>query len=128
MQKRSAIIPSHPNKWDQSVGGHVDEGEEYETAAYRELKEELGVEGAKLQKIAYARAEEQNLGYTKKYFHTIYIGRYDGEVTIDPKEVAEVRWVSLDIAATWINERPQDFTPVIPSLFAKYRSAIEAVQ
>jgi isopentenyl-diphosphate delta-isomerase len=31
-------------KLDNSVGGHVDQGEDYKTAAYREMKEELGLE------------------------------------------------------------------------------------
>ena len=33
-----------PNKWDTSVGGHVDPGESVDNAAHREMKEELGIE------------------------------------------------------------------------------------
>lgn len=42
-QRRAADKDSYPNMWDLSCGGHVATGEDYETAAVRELEEELGV-------------------------------------------------------------------------------------
>ncbi|WP_294501575.1 NUDIX domain-containing protein [uncultured Victivallis sp.] len=43
LQKRSSNKDIQPGKWDTAVGGHVDCGEDYLTAARRELREELGV-------------------------------------------------------------------------------------
>ena len=43
LQKRSRNKDIQPGKWDTAVGGHVDCGEDYLTAARRELREELGV-------------------------------------------------------------------------------------
>ena len=43
LQKRSKNKDIQPGKWDTAVGGHVDCGEDYLTAARRELREELGV-------------------------------------------------------------------------------------
>ena len=37
------ILSLYPGKITSSAGGHVDEGENYKTAALRELKEELGI-------------------------------------------------------------------------------------
>jgi len=45
LQKRSMEKDVQPGKWDMSVGGHVDAGEEPADAAARELSEELGVDG-----------------------------------------------------------------------------------
>ena len=45
LQLRRKDKDIQPGKWDTSVGGHQDLGEDYETAARRELKEELGFEG-----------------------------------------------------------------------------------
>ena len=43
LQERDEHAPIDPEVWSLS-GGHVDEGEEFEAAAYRELLEETGIE------------------------------------------------------------------------------------
>ncbi|MBQ9786806.1 MAG: NUDIX domain-containing protein [Lentisphaeria bacterium] len=43
LQKRRMDKDIQPGKWDSAVGGHLDAGESFETAALRELAEELGV-------------------------------------------------------------------------------------
>ncbi len=42
LQRRSLTKDTFPGCWDSSCSGHVDTGEDYETAARRELGEELG--------------------------------------------------------------------------------------
>lgn len=43
LQKRPAWKDIQPNKWDTSVGGHIDLGESVEMALKREAQEELGI-------------------------------------------------------------------------------------
>ena len=43
LQKRRMDKDIQPGKWDTAVGGHLDAGESFESAALRELAEELGV-------------------------------------------------------------------------------------
>ncbi len=110
MQKRGPHIFSNPDKWDQSAAGHVDHGETYEEAAYRELKEEVGVEGVPLTEIGYYYKEETDEARGKKRFNRVYRGVYDGEVHPDLDEVSEVRWIPAEELEKWMNERPQEFT------------------
>ena len=42
LQERDEGAPRAPNQWGM-VGGHVEDGEDFEPAAYRELVEETGV-------------------------------------------------------------------------------------
>ena len=58
LQKRSRWKDRHPLLWDSSAAGHVDAGEEYDTAAIRELQEELGI-SAELKRIVKLPASDQ---------------------------------------------------------------------
>ena len=42
LQERDELAPVSPDTWGM-VGGHVEDGEEFEPAAYRELEEETGI-------------------------------------------------------------------------------------
>src|SRR5882762_3903686 len=44
LQKRSMKKDRQPGLWDSSVSGHVDAGEDYDTCAVRELREEIGLQ------------------------------------------------------------------------------------
>ncbi len=120
IQKRSANI-SLPNLWDQSAAGHVDPGEDYMSAAERELREETGIQNVPLRELVKYYAEETDQGVTAKRFSTLYVGTYDGDVHTTPEEVAELRWITPDELAAWMREKPQDFTQGFIKCFEQYR-------
>ena len=76
-------------------------------AAVRELKEELGVSGCGLQKIADFDAGENN-GWE---FISLYEGRYSGKVRFPAAEVDSVQWFTPEQIQAWVERRPQDFSP-----------------
>ena len=51
LKKRSQYQDLYPGYWETSVTGHVESGESYDDAAYRERREEIGIEGVSLDKI-----------------------------------------------------------------------------
>ena len=107
LQKRSLWKDRQPGKWDSSAAGHLDAGESYEEAVVRELKEELGVSGCGLQKIADFDAGENN-GWE---FISLYEGRYSGKVRFPAAEVDSVQWFTPEQIQAWVQPRPQDFSP-----------------
>src|ERR1041384_5371864 len=43
LQKRSMTKDRQPGLWDSSASGHLDRGEDYDSSAVRELREEIGL-------------------------------------------------------------------------------------
>ncbi|MCC6547105.1 NUDIX domain-containing protein [Candidatus Sumerlaeota bacterium] len=88
LQLRSHRKDSHPGWWDISVGGHVDVDEDYDAAAVRELREELGIV-APMTCVARRGAGPES-GWE---FVRIYECTHDGEVPFHRGEIDAVRWV-----------------------------------
>jgi isopentenyldiphosphate isomerase len=104
LQKRSIKKDVQPGKWDTSVGGHVNSGESYEEAAYREMKEELGIEGAILEFLyRYLHRNE----YESEYVST-YRCIWNGAIEIEKHEIDEGRFWSLQKIR---ESDPRKFTP-----------------
>nr|WP_320116083.1 NUDIX domain-containing protein [uncultured Desulfuromonas sp.] len=94
LQKRSLLKDVQPGKWDTSVGGHVDPGENYLQAAYREMEEELGVTGQPL-KVLYPSKIRNN--FESENVMT-YLVVYDGKICFNRTEIDEIRfWTPSEI-------------------------------
>ena len=123
LQRRADTMTALPGRWDQTAGGHVDEGENYEAAASRELAEEMGIEGVELHEVATFYSEEKDEKRTKKRFNKIFTGVYDGEVKIDNDEVADFQWLSIDELSGRMSQSSDDFPEGFIEAFKIYQKA-----
>ncbi len=88
LQKRSMAKDTAPGKWDTSVGGHVDIGEDSHSAALREMREELGIDHGDLTHLydhLFRNSRETELVSTFTCTHA-------GPFPINPAEIDEVRF------------------------------------
>lgn len=106
LQKRSQRKDRHPGLWDTSAAGHVLAGEEYDAAAQRELKEELGIT-ATLGKVAKLPASDR----TGQEFICLYETRHPGPLVLNRAEIDTGRYFPPEIITGWIGARPDDFAP-----------------
>ncbi|MBI2600358.1 NUDIX domain-containing protein [Candidatus Daviesbacteria bacterium] len=100
LQKRSTKKMKYPGFWDLSVGEHVKPGEGYNEAALRGIKEELGisVEFFKVRNLhrqdsGFASGEDKILD---NELVITYVAYYSGDVEIDPVEVEESKFLSVE--------------------------------
>lgn len=109
IQKRGDHLRTNPGKWNESVAGHVDEGESYLEAAKREMEEEIGVHGIELKELKkiYSEEIEEN---KRKRFTTLYTAVYDGEVHPDFDEVSEVKWILPEELRRELKDNSEKFT------------------
>lgn len=123
LQQRSATVANFPLKWDSSVSGKVDAGEEYETAAARELGEELGLAGLPLAPVTKFYSEVRYRDNLLKRFTTLFIATTDREPKPDPTEIADGRWVNPDELGRRLAESPDDYSPGLVEAFREYRNS-----
>lgn len=118
LQKRSHLKDVHPNDWDSSAAGHLDAGENYEQAAIRELKEELGIEVTS-EKIAEIAACED----TGWEFVELHQAQHSGPMKFAPEEIVTGAFFTLQQIDAWVKSRPQDFAKGFLRCYQLYRKA-----
>lgn len=111
-QKRSALKDLDPGNWETFVGGHICAGDEYITAAVKEVSEETGIvmekDKLKLVKIYKDPVSRQ--------FRGIYYYKWNGsseEIISEADEVDEVKWLHLDQVHTYLitEKHPRWYKP-----------------
>ena len=100
VHRRARNLPLYPGMYDVKVGGVVQAGENYEEAARRELKEELGIEGTKLEYLFDLKFRSQHNNNNRKVFMCVY----DGRIKLQPEEVEEGKFVSLEEAKKMLEQ------------------------
>lgn len=117
LQRRSMTKDTAPGKWVSSCSGHVDAGEGYDSAASRELGEEIGLyEPAQMERV-FKEAPCKQTGYE---FVWLYDCRAEGPFILDPVEISEGQWIDVAHLNNWLKERPRDFAWSFSHLWAKY--------
>lgn len=115
IHQRSATKDECPLKFTSSASGHLHAGEDYDTAAVRELDEELSLR-ARLEYLTKLPA-----GPETSYEHSaLYKTVTDEPPKFLAEEILTGDYYPLDKIAAWVRERPDDFTPCFRSLWAWY--------
>jgi len=114
LQKRSDAKQIQPGRWDSSVGGHLEPGEGYRSAALREMQEELGISGIPLTYLFNAKIRNQIESENTATFLTVH----DGPFEFCRREISEVRfWSPHEIESTLGSG---EFTPNFEEEWPRY--------
>jgi 8-oxo-dGTP pyrophosphatase MutT (NUDIX family) len=112
-----------PGTYDCWAGGVVAAGETPVECAYRELAEELGIRGVRLEPLFTHVFHEPPIRCHNFTFET----RWDGPVTHQPEEIVAGRWLPLTELAQWADDPNGRLIPDgrqgIREWFRRYRSS-----
>ena len=121
LQKRAAEKYHSPNQWTNACCSHPRIDETYEQAAHRRIKEELGI-GCHLEEkfwFIYKADVGQNL-WEHELDH-VFVGNYEADFHLNPEEVAEVRYISMQDLDEEMRTHPEHFTEWFKIILEEYQ-------
>jgi isopentenyldiphosphate isomerase len=110
LQKRSMLKDLSPGLWDSSCSGHLDAGEDYDEAAVRELREEIGVDltGGTAPARWFRIDACAETGWE---FVWVYRLRHGGPIVVDALEIQYGEWVPLAEVTARVARDPDNYCP-----------------
>lgn len=122
LQQRAFTKYHSPGLWTNTCCSHPRPGEDLFQAARRRLIEEMGFE-CSLEKIFdFIYRAELDQGITEHEFDHVLIGRFNGLPVVNPDEVAQWKWMSLDDLQKDLSENPHHYTVWFRIAFDRVRS------
>lgn len=116
LQKRSMKKDRMPGRWDSSASGHLDCGEDYDTCALRELREEIGL----VPQTPPARLFKLAAGPETGEEHVwVYRCESNGPFELHPDEIERGEWFAVEDVDRRIREHPDEFATAFRTLWAK---------
>jgi isopentenyl-diphosphate delta-isomerase len=113
LQQRSGKKPLWPLYWSNSCCSHPRQGETYEQAVHRRLREELAVDAELVYLYRFQYHEEFGEIGSEHELCSVYVGKIAAPVRIDvnPSEIAAWQWIPCSEVDRLIGEQPEQVTP-----------------
>jgi isopentenyldiphosphate isomerase len=105
LQKRSLAKDCFPGAWDSSASGHLDQGEDYDVCAGRELREEIGLALTQPPERLFKIAACPETGQEHVW---VYRCQAEGPFSLQPEEIERGGWFTTEEVNRWIAERPEE--------------------
>lgn len=112
LAQRSNAKDKDPGMWGTAAAGTVDKGETYESNAYKELEEEIGLTGVKLTPNSKIWQE-----IPRQQFIQSFSGKTDWSIdrfVLQTEEVEAVRWIDKKELIKDFEKNPAKYIPSMP--------------
>lgn len=122
VHRRALTKDVWPGAWDVCVGGVAGVGENWQTAAERELAEELGIVGCEVDLLGLGAYEDAEV----KLVASCFVVRCNGPFTFADGEITEAHWVHTAELLHWLKGKeflPDSLALLLPRL-DNFRSVI----
>lgn len=95
LSKRSRLKPLWPLFWENTSSSHPRSDESYEQAGERRLREELGFTTPLRFLFKFTYQADYNEELSEHEVCAVLVGKYSGDVSPNPKEITDTRWVTF---------------------------------
>ena len=120
IQQRALHKYHSPGLWTNTCCSHQREGESNIEAGKRRLMEEMGFTTDLEEVFSFIYKAPFDNGLTEHEFDHVMVGRYNGKPAINPDEVADWQWVSLESIKTDMEASPEKYTAWFRIIFDKF--------
>jgi isopentenyldiphosphate isomerase len=119
VHQRTASKDVFPGYWDLTVGGVLAAGEDYDTGARRELREEIGIEPRGLRRLFPIRYEDA----VNRVAGMVYSCTCDQALRLQTEEIVRGEWLDLDVVLERLAH--DAFCPDGLEAFARYVAKLD---
>ncbi len=125
LQKRAAGKYHSPNQWTNACCSHPKNGETYLQGAQRRLSEELGITADLEEKFHFIYRADVGQELWEHELDHVFTGIYDGEFRLNPDEVSEIRFISLEDLDREMKANPDQFTEWFKIILEEYKHHLD---
>ncbi|MBP3942713.1 isopentenyl-diphosphate Delta-isomerase [Sphingobacteriaceae bacterium WQ 2009] len=113
--------------WTNACCSHPRPEEQVLAAAQRRLGEELGIQTPLEPVFSYTYQADMGNGLIEHEYDHIFIGQYEGDFDLNPSEVAQIAYRTMDSIAEDIKANPAAFTAWFKALFPQVSNYLTQV-
>ena len=120
LQQRALHKYHSPGLWTNTCCSHQRDKESNIEAGKRRLQEEMGFVTPLTETTSFIYKASFDNGLTEHELDHIMIGNYNHEPIINPQEVADWKWMSLEDIRSDIKKKPKLYTIWFKIIFEKF--------
>jgi len=124
IQQRALSKYHSPGLWTNTCCSHQKEGETNVEAGKRRLMEEMGFHTNLKEVTSFIYKAPFDNGLSEHEYDYILVGHYNDEPKINPEEVADWKWMSLEAIKKDMANCPEKYTAWFKIIFSKYYNFI----
>ena len=124
LQQRALHKYHSPGLWTNTCCSHQREGESNLQAGKRRLQEEMGFVTDLTETTSFIYKAPFDNGLTEHEYDHILVGRYHNAPNINPDEVADWKWMTLEAVKEDIRAKPEIYTAWFKIIFDKFYNYI----
>ncbi len=124
LQQRTADKYHSGGLWTNTCCSHPRIGENTLLAAKRRLIEEMGLESELSHAFQFIYKADLNDGFFEHELDHVFVGRFEGDFTPNPKEVQNTKWLSIELIQKDIHKNSSSYTEWFKILMNEYKEFI----